>query len=1051
MIKVKKSRLKLEKLKRIFHLSDIHIRNYKRHNEYNRVFKTLYFQLEKSLKYGDIICLTGDIVHSKTDVSPELFQEVQEFLRSLCEIAPVLLIPGNHDANLNNSSRMDSLTPIVNAIASDNIEYLKKTCIVELGGVHFYHWSVFDDPSKFPKPAEDDQFKIALYHGGVNNASTEIGYTIHTDAMSAADFIGFNLTLLGDIHKLQYLNDDKTIAYPGSLIQQNHGEIREHGYLVWNLEDRTSEFIKLENDTAFFTLEINSGIVPDLPQDLPKNLYLRVRYKNTSIGLVRDTVAEIRKTKNIVELSMQKVSEFSTGTSGIDTYQGIDVRDRDKQIELLKNFLEKKYSITKEDLERVIEINDTVNKSIVKSEVTRCTTWVPKRFEFDNMFSYGKGNYVDFSTMKGSYGLFAPNASGKSTLLDAITYCIFDKCSKTSRGHQVLNSSSNTFNCKLNFEMNGMDYFIERKARKQSSGNVRVEVDFYYIDAEGAKVSLNGKDRNDTNLIIKQVLGNYEDFILTTLSTQSNNTGFIDMGQRDRKDLLSQFLDIGVFEELFNIANENIKETNILLKQHKKIDYEDTINLYKTSLKDCTNQLESSEVNLKTLQGLLEAENDSIVKLATGLQKVDPSLLDAKGLNSRWEKLVSSLEDSQNTLDLLETKVLNNEEELAQLDNSLLEYNEASISKIEKELDSLVLARNECQIGIKNFETHLKHINSKLENLKELEYDPNCAYCMNNVFVKDAIKTKGDLEGVENSLATYRISYDSYQSQIDTLIGVKVTRAKYDGLKLSILNKKQELNENRLKLERAKNSHKEIKANLDSVVFAINEREKQELIITENDRIETKIAWAKEKKSKIEQSIYDLNKSITELNVKIKISETKIKELTEKIVERDKLEYDLKIYQYYLEATHRDGIPHDLISVTIPQIEDEVNNILSQLVDFRIILQTDDKNVNAYIAYDEEDFWPLELTSGMEKFISSLAIRTALISISTLPRPNFIAIDEGFGALDKNNLGAMALLFDYLKTQFKFLMIVSHIDSMRDIVDSIIEIHKTNGKSSVKY
>jgi DNA repair exonuclease SbcCD ATPase subunit len=87
----------------------------------------------------------------------------------------------------------------------------------------------------------------------------------------------------------------------------------------------------------------------------------------------------------------------------------------------------------------------------------------------------------------------------------------------------------------------------------------------------------------------------------------------------------------------------------------------------------------------------------------------------------------------------------------------------------------------------------------------------------------------------------------------------------------------------------------------------------------------------------------------------------------------------------------------------------------------------------------------------MEKFISSLAIRTALISISTLPRPNFIAIDEGFGALDKNNLGAMALLFDYLKTQFKFLMIVSHIDSMRDIVDSIIEIHKTNGKSSVKY
>jgi exonuclease SbcC len=121
------------------------------------------------------------------------------------------------------------------------------------------------------------------------------------------------------------------------------------------------------------------------------------------------------------------------------------------------------------------------------------------------------------------------------------------------------------------------------------------------------------------------------------------------------------------------------------------------------------------------------------------------------------------------------------------------------------------------------------------------------------------------------------------------------------------------------------------------------------------------------------------------------------------------------------------------------------------LVDFRIVLQTDDKNVNAYIAYSEDKYWPIELTSGMEKFVSSLAIRTSLIGISTLPRPNFMAIDEGFGALDKSNLSSMAMLFDYLKTQFKFIMIISHIDSMRDIVDSHIEVNKVNGRSNVKH
>jgi DNA repair exonuclease SbcCD ATPase subunit len=62
-----------------------------------------------------------------------------------------------------------------------------------------------------------------------------------------------------------------------------------------------------------------------------------------------------------------------------------------------------------------------------------------------------------------------------------------------------------------------------------------------------------------------------------------------------------------------------------------------------------------------------------------------------------------------------------------------------------------------------------------------------------------------------------------------------------------------------------------------------------------------------------------------------------------------------------------------------------------------------------------------------------------------------MAIDEGFGALDKSNLSSMAMLFDYLKTQFKFIMIISHIDSMRDIVDSHIEVNKVSGRSNVKH
>jgi DNA repair exonuclease SbcCD ATPase subunit len=230
----------------------------------------------------------------------------------------------------------------------------------------------------------------------------------------------------------------------------------------------------------------------------------------------------------------------------------------------------------------------------------------------------------------------------------------------------------------------------------------------------------------------------------------------------------------------------------------------------------------------------------------------------------------------------------------------------------------------------------------------------------------------------------------------------------------------------------------------------INKYTDQQQDIEKNKDINDKIKVIKLDLDKNTQELNEINDTISELLVNKKLAENnkiKYEALIKKI---QVLESKYNDYQYYLQAVHRDGIPHKLIANTIPQVEEEINNILAQLVEFSVILQADDKNINAYIAYDEDNYWPLELTSGMEKFIASLAIRTSLINVSTLPRPNFMAIDEGFGALDQSNLGSMAMLFDYLKTQFRFIMIISHIDSMRDIVDHHIEVNKIDGKSKIE-
>jgi DNA repair exonuclease SbcCD ATPase subunit len=203
--------------------------------------------------------------------------------------------------------------------------------------------------------------------------------------------------------------------------------------------------------------------------------------------------------------------------------------------------------------------------------------------------------------------------------------------------------------------------------------------------------------------------------------------------------------------------------------------------------------------------------------------------------------------------------------------------------------------------------------------------------------------------------------------------------------------------------------------------------------------------------SSMTQEIKTIDTEVIQLSAKLSVAE-KTKQTALNAIERLRdLEVQYKGYEYYLQSIKRDGVPYQLIERALPQIEAEVNNILTQVVDFTIILNTDGKNIHGYIVYDDTNYWPLELTSGMEKFISSLAIRASLINVTSLPRPNFLAIDEGFGVLDSDNMNSMYMLFDYLKSQFGFIMCISHIDAMRDIVDKLIEIKKEHGYSKINY
>ena len=86
---------------KIAHISDTHIRNFERFDQYKAVFSSLYSILRE--KEVDYIIHTGDIAHKKTNISPEFVELCSDFLKNLEAIAPTYIILGNHDGNLRNS------------------------------------------------------------------------------------------------------------------------------------------------------------------------------------------------------------------------------------------------------------------------------------------------------------------------------------------------------------------------------------------------------------------------------------------------------------------------------------------------------------------------------------------------------------------------------------------------------------------------------------------------------------------------------------------------------------------------------------------------------------------------------------------------------------------------------------------------------------------------------------------------------------------------------------------------------------------------------------
>jgi DNA repair exonuclease SbcCD nuclease subunit len=245
-------------INKLVHFSDLHIRLFKDHDLYRGILENMFDQF-REIK-PDRIVFTGDLLHSKNQLTPEVIEMASWVLTECSLIGKTILIPGNHDALINNNDRLDSITPIVNNLNNSNIVYYKKRGIYEDENVSWCVYSQFQGNI----PPDIDKaigFKIGLFHDPVAGLTTDLGFDFGSHAYDIEKFKGLDLVLCGDVHKRAIFNipNGKKGIMIGSTIGQNFGEsITKHGFGIYELETDKYTFVDLHNPKPYLSFKIKS-------------------------------------------------------------------------------------------------------------------------------------------------------------------------------------------------------------------------------------------------------------------------------------------------------------------------------------------------------------------------------------------------------------------------------------------------------------------------------------------------------------------------------------------------------------------------------------------------------------------------------------------------------------------------------------------------------------------------------------------------------------------------------------------------------------------------
>lgn len=757
----------------------------------------------------------------------------------------------------------------------------------------------------------------------------------------------------------------------------------------------------------------------DLPENFTKEKLKRVKsyfqkkYNSTNVRIFPEAIVD----KNDVKLNSIDLTE--------------KIVNPNQQKLLIKEFMTENKMTCEWDL--IDRLDNKVNNELYQdSQQMRFNNWKIKKLEFSNFLSFGDNNEIDFENIDGITVIESnpENFGGKTTSsVDLLLFLFFGKTTKTKTNIEIFNLYRDTDEVYVKglINIDNEDYVIvrkiERKKSKSGDYNVTNVLDFFKINTDGTMENLKGEQRKETEKFITESIGSEEDFLATILTTGGNLEDLIESKPTARGQILTKFLGLEIFKQKEEIVKKMYSDWSkkLISNNHNIVDLQtDNENLEKTIQESndliiqLNSDLKNHELDLETSKSkrdkLFLSRNNDIDK---DLLNVNPDLIERE-INGLKTKRDTSQKSADN-VDVKEPEKFYSETDH---DKEQKKYNDTLVEKSLNEKD-------------------IQKTKNLIFNLEKGEICPTCNRKLDEVDHSDEIaKLKGELTNLEKvdfstiigKMLSTLSDFRELKTQYETYEKNKLIKAKYE-----------------FEVE-------QINSEIDKKNKRLEEYEKNKKKLEDNKKIDEELISLKSRIDTIEGNIRITNTNIERSRNNIQTCNEKI-EVNNKLIKTIKSEEEyVNVFKTYLTIFGKNGISKVVLKNMVPVLNNELFRILNDSCFFTLELNVNDKNEVEFLMIDNETRLVKSLStgSGYEKTISSLALRSVLTKISSLPKPNIVVMDEVFGKIADSNLELVGMFFKKIKEYFQHIFLISHNPLIRNWSDNILLIKKENNISSIE-